>query len=272
MITLIPTGGLANRMKAIDSAILLARHLSAKLRIFWFRDSGLNCRFDQLFEPLEIPGVELIEATTSDLLLYDRPRKKNLWIPRLYQKVAFDACIYVEEATRLYREDFDFKQWAANKNVYLASCIYFYPDEGKRFQPFRPIKPLALQIEEGSRKFSSDTIGIHIRRTDNIASIQQSPIELFIAEMRVAIATNVRANFYLASDSIPDKERLKELFGQRIITSDQAADRNSLEGMQNALVELWLLSKTKRIIGSAQSSFSETAAEISGIECRIVRK
>ncbi|MDD4636209.1 MAG: hypothetical protein PHV66_01190 [Bacteroidales bacterium] len=90
--------------------------------------------------------------------------------------------------------------------------------------------------------------------------------------MRVAITTNVRANFYLASDSVADKERLKELFGQRIITSDKAADRNSLEGMQNALVELWLLSKTKRIIGSAQSSFSETAAEISGIECRIVRK
>ena len=272
MITLIPAGGLANRMKAIDSAILLARHLSAKLRIIWFRDNGLNCRFDQLFEPLEIPGVELIEATTFDLLLYDRPRKKNLWAPRLYQKIAFDACIYVEEATRLYRENFDFKQWAANKNVYLASCIYFYPDEGKRFLPFRPIKSLTLQIEEGSKRFGPDTIGIHIRRTDNIISIQESPIELFIAEMRVAIATNVRANFYLASDSIEDKERLKELFGQRIITSDQAADRNSIEGMQNALVELWLLSKTNRIIGSAQSSFSETAAEISGIECRILRK
>ena len=43
-------------------------------------------------------------------------------------------------------------------------------------------------------------------------------------------------------------------------------DRNSLEGMKFAVVDLFCLSKTKKIIGSVGSSYSQIAAEIGGIE------
>ena len=46
-ILLVPVGGLANRMKAIDSAIKLSRKTNSELHIIWFKDRGLNCRFDQ---------------------------------------------------------------------------------------------------------------------------------------------------------------------------------------------------------------------------------
>ena len=45
--TLVPVGGLANRMKAIDAAIQLISGTDISLKIYWFRDQGLNCRFDQ---------------------------------------------------------------------------------------------------------------------------------------------------------------------------------------------------------------------------------
>lgn len=72
-ILLVPVGGLANRMKAIDSAIKLSRKTNSELHIIWFKDRGLNCRFDQLFEPIDLPNVKITEATWSDYLLYDRP-------------------------------------------------------------------------------------------------------------------------------------------------------------------------------------------------------
>ena len=50
-IWLVPVGGLANRMKAIDSAVALSRQCGSELHIVWFKDPGLNCRFDQLFAP-----------------------------------------------------------------------------------------------------------------------------------------------------------------------------------------------------------------------------
>ena len=60
-ILLVPVGGLANRMKAIDSAIKLSRKANSELHIIWFKDRGLNCRFDQLFEPIDLPNVKITD-------------------------------------------------------------------------------------------------------------------------------------------------------------------------------------------------------------------
>lgn len=272
-LVLIPVGGLANRMKAIDAAIALTKDIQADLRIIWFKDWGLNCRFDELFEPLTLSGIEVKEASLSDLLLYDRPRKKNFYLPRLFQKLLFDECIYENEATKLFYKQFDFRSWAENKLTYIASCVYFYPqDERKLFSVFHPIASLQQKIDEVCSHFGNHTLGVHIRRTDNIASISQSPTELFIARMKEEILQHEETVFYLATDSEEDKKQLTEEFGERLLTSPHKADRGSVEGMQEALVELYIISRTKRILGSMQSSYSETAAQISGIECELLKK
>lgn len=270
-LTLIPVGGLANRMKAIDAAVALSQEAHITLRILWFKDRGLNCRFDQLFEPLNLNGITVKEASFIDKLLYDRPRRRNFYIPRLFQRVFFDACIYEKKATRLFYRHFDFLAWAKDKNCYLASCVYFRPQkERPYFNTFQPTEHIRQQIDTLCRNFNESTIGIHIRRTDNIASIRQSPTDLFIAKMREAIAEDNRCRFYLATDSEEEKNRIKKLFGNRILTYPRAANRNSVQGIQDALTELYILSRTKKIFGSMQSSYSETAAQISGIHCELL--
>ena len=59
---------------------------------------------------------------------------------------------------------------------------------------------------------------------------------------------------------------MKSKYPNRIITLMDDTDRNSLEGMKFAVVELFCLSKTKKITGSVGSSYSQIAAEIGGIE------
>jgi hypothetical protein len=66
MITLVPVGGLANRMKAIDSAIALAREVNTGLQIIWYKDQGLNCRFDELFQQIHVDNIRLKEASFLD--------------------------------------------------------------------------------------------------------------------------------------------------------------------------------------------------------------
>lgn len=272
-ITLVPVGGLANRMKAIDAAYHLAKDCQSRLRVIWFKDQGLNCRFDQLFlHPLD-PIITIREAQSNDLLLEDRPRKKNFFIPWLPEHIKYDACIYEQEATQLFYNNFDYAAWANGRKVYLASCVYFYPQpEEKLFKLFKPTIALQQQIEERCARFNSNTIGIHIRRTDNIASITQSPTDLFVQRMQQAIDKQPDTTFYLATDSEEEKRTLKQTFGERLTTSQQVAERNSLKGMQEALVELYTLSRTARIIGSMQSSYSETAAQIGQIGCEFINK
>ena len=272
-ITLVPVGGLANRMKAIDAAVGLAQEANARLHIIWFKDKGLNCRFDQLFRSLELKDVTLKEASWTDKFIFDRPRRKNFHLPRLFQRVLFDDCIYEHEATQRFYRKFDFLSWAQGKNVYIASCVYFHPQTVRPlFRIFQPIEKIQEQVRTFTDSFSRPTMGIHIRRTDNIASISQSPTELFIEKMREEIGNDEDCQFYVATDSEEEKKRLKDIFGERILTLPRAADRNSIAGMQDALVELYVLSHTRKIMGSMQSSYSETAAQISNIRCELLTK
>ena len=273
-LTLVPVGGLANRMKAIDAAIQLISGTDLALKIYWFRDKGLNCRFDQLFQPLDLPQVSLIEATSFDSFSYDRPRKRNLYIPRFFQSFYFDDCVYEAEATERMYQHFDFRSWAINKRTYLASCVYFFPPapDTRLFQFFHPVPALQQRIDEVSRTFGNRCVGVHIRRTDNLSSINESPTKLFVDRMQMMIQSDKDTCFYLASDSSEEKSKMKAIFGERILTSVTDLSRNSVQGIQDALVELYVLSKTKMILGSVKSSYSETAAQIGQIECQFMKK
>lgn len=273
MITLVPSGGLGNRMRAIASGIALAEAANTPLRIVWFQDWGLGCNFDDLFCPFQLHhlDVELKEASFIDKCLYDRPRRKNLLLPGLYQHFHFDACLYEKEVTTKYYHHFDFLKWCKDRDVYIASCISFFPSRLPKgiFDAFRPIPELQERINKIGHAFPASVVGVHIRRTDNATAIADSPTELFIERMR---QEDEAIDFYLATDSEEVKEEMKREFGDRIITSPHQAKRGDLEGMQDALVELYTLSRTSLILGSSHSTFSNTAAEIGDIQCEIIKK
>ncbi|KAA6324546.1 hypothetical protein EZS27_026138 [termite gut metagenome] len=268
MITLIPVGGLANRMRTIASALSLANDCNTHLRIIWYKDVGLNCEFHQLFQPLPYTKVTLKNASFIDFILYDRPRKKNLWIPRVFQCLLFDKCLYDTKVVR----GFDFLNWAKNKNVFITAYSLFYPVSGFSFSGcFVPKDWIQQRIREQYNLFNKYTVGVHIRRTDNVCSISKSPTELFINWMNDEIQRHPETLFYLATDSQEEKVRLRNIFGARMITLDKEVSRTTSTGIENAVVDLFLLAKTNKIIGSFYSSYTEMAAELSGIECIIMK-
>lgn len=266
MMTFIPVGGLANRMRSIHSAISLCEN--DELHIYWFKDQGLNCRFEHLFKPVPLPNVTLKEANFGDKMLYDRPRKKNLYIPKLYQKLCFDACLYEDETKE---GSLDYQQWKKeHDSVYLASYNQFYQPNKSLKDLFIPTEQIQHQINNACSTHNKQTIGIHIRRGDHDIAIQKSPIELFIAEMEKEIEKEPLTNFYLATDSETEKAMLIKRFGARIITSKDAATRNTTEGIQDAVVDLYALSQTHKILGSFYSSFSEIAAQLGSCKLNIL--
>ena len=68
MITLVPTSGLCNRMRAIASAVSLSKHLGRELEVIWIPDSALGSSFNQLFEPL--PCIRVIQPNKITKHLY----------------------------------------------------------------------------------------------------------------------------------------------------------------------------------------------------------
>lgn len=286
MITLIPIGGLANRMRAVASAFALARSTGHELRVVWFRDRGLNCRFARLFDAGSLPsGIRLTEASGLDALLYDRPRRRNLRVPLVAQSLLFDSRLYENEVAALMERRFDFVAWAKNgaidssapsgtvPRLYIATYSAFlpYPDD-MLSEVFRPVDSIRRKADDIARQFDGHTTGVHIRRSDNAQSIALSPLSLFVERMEREIQADPLARFYVASDSEEDKEALRRRFGERVLTHRFSAERSCPEGIEDALAEMLVLSSTRQIIGSCWSSFSEIAAQLSGIPCIILKK
>jgi hypothetical protein len=162
-----------------------------------------------------------------------------------------------------------FKRLFTNSNkVFIESCY--------RISPLKSINYFKLdgKINETVNKVTENfknTIGIHIRRSDHEESIKKSKTSDFINMMNRFIAEDEQVSFFLATDDGETKNNLKKQFGARIITNDvKNYDRNQKDAIQSALIDLYCLSKTKKIIGSYHSTFSQMAAIIGEIECVIV--
>lgn len=265
-ITLIPIGGLANRISAMTSAINYCLDFDWQLKIIWFKDYGLNCLYTDIFslEGLSNNKIEIRDATWTDYLLKDRPRRKNLFFPELFQYFFYDRRYYESE---LYaRKSFDYYLDGIDRynQVYMVECAAFYNNRNCGHY-FRPIEIVETAIQRNLALLNSRMIGIHIRRTDSVDSIKYSPIDFFIKKMKEEIQRDEDVIFYVASDSMEDKKILKSIFGNKVYWGVEQVSRNSVQGIRDAVVDLFTLSHGVKIIGSYSSSFSQIASELSCI-------
>ena len=269
----IPVGGLANRMKAVASSFILAQQNQIETNVIWFQDWALHAPFNTLFEPIHSPNICIKEASLIDHIIYDRPRAKNLYIPRLFQYFIFRSCLYEKTIQDLKKQNFNFNNWIQKGHVYMASYLDFQEISTDILrQLFIPLPTIQARIDQLCQQFSPYTLGVHIRRTDNTASIEQSPIELFITAIDKEIDLNVDVSIYLATDDESVKLELQKRYGKRLIFAKDKADRSSITGIQGGIVNMYALARTQKILGSFHSSFSELAAQVGNIPLEIIKK
>ena len=269
-LTLVPIGGLANRLFAISSAIAFCKANGYYLKIYWFKDWGMGANFHDLFQKIELPNVELIDAKWYHYV-YDRPRKRNLWLPWIWQRFAFGNRIYEKETSKLAHGKAEIDKLLKNSSNYLVEWYTFY-EGGKLSSWINPISQIQNKVKEFTTLYSSYTVGIHIRRSDHIESINNSPTQLFIDKMKEEINIHPEVRFFVASDSIEVKSELKNVFQNRIVTFAKEVTRGTKNGIFEAVVELLLLSETIKIYGSFNSTFSELAANFTSIPLHILQK
>ncbi len=265
MITVKPSGGLANRMRAIDSALLIGKSTGHEVSVIWEMSFELNCSFRKLFclpDTLDIReySINRYIKRTGDFLVR-KLRKAGIILPFGFERHLFDIDILA-----MKRGNVDFiNTLGSDRSIFINTVHQFY-NSNDSFVAFKPIPELQKIIEQYVRCFSANTVGVHIRRQDNIESIKHSPIEDFISSMEHEIVNNSKTSFFLATDSEQVEKTLRDVFKERILTHKKVLDRNSEVGIQDALIDLFCLSKTKKIFGSYYSSFSDIAAQINNIE------
>lgn len=256
-LTVEPTAGLANRLRVIDSAIAVSRELGSALRVVWTRTPDLGCRFDQLFEPIR--GIQIAERSWTHSRL----------VRHVGSLLKYDRVITQAAVERLMAAGHDFTDLRGARYPYLITCSRFLPAAG-HLEDLMPVPGIGARVVEATARFTPATVGVHIRRTDNAPASARSPTSAFIDALAALVREDARTEFFLATDDPAEETTLRRAFGDRMVALPKHLDRANPEAVKSALVDLLCLSRTRLVLGSHWSSFSELAAEIGRVPLKVI--
>ncbi|MBP3774204.1 MAG: hypothetical protein ILA34_02500 [Bacteroidaceae bacterium] len=265
-LTIVPISGLGNRIRVVASVCVAARHISLPIRLVWRPARDFRAGFYDLFAPIPVGEVPIESGGWAD----EPATKRNFFLPMLLRKRIY------EEEWRCFRPNSDFsliKAAQEHTSLYLDTCYALGPYSSTDVRRlFRPTPELSEKINEVTHLFHGITIGVHIRRTDNLQAIRHSPVSAFRQRIDNMLQSGKADSIFLSTDSEEVRQYFLHTYGNRLITRKPILNRNKLDGIRDAVIDLWALSRTKRILGSYYSSFSETAAEIGDIPLDIITK
>ncbi|UBM58908.1 hypothetical protein LAG90_19095 [Marinilongibacter aquaticus] len=260
-ITVVPFGGLGNRMRAIQSAIELKSTLkiSSTLSICWLEKSELNAPFFSLFQSIGT-AFRLVSGLQYFLFL---KLLKHVFVNQ-YSAVyrfllsPFYDLILLDEDLKSENPEYIHQRCVGKKRILIATCYKFQAFEN--FDNFMP----SVQVKERlhAMHLPKGLVGVHIRRTDHLEIIRESALGMFENEMKALLEKESETQFYLATDEKEVKERLIEQFGNNVLTQAIELNRASPDGVLGAWLDILALSRCEKIICNLKSSFAETALMI----------
>lgn len=265
-------GGLSNRIRCLVSCMRAAKLNNISYGVFWkCLDSYeththlLNCSFSQLFNN----PIEVTEMTNDDIVYKHH-------------------CMIITNSDQLPKQFNTFqsncrKQFTMN-DPYKRNIDFMYNQIPKKlrdeyiqyFQQLTPIDSLQQKIDKFSTQFTPSTISVHIRSWNRNGESGRRDylfnIEKFEAVMK---SKDSSVQFFLATDS----QEVRNYFQQTSTLRDRILmyprntelnhSREQPEGVQEDLIELYLLAKNQELIGSHFSTYSETAWWLAGCPSRV---
>ena len=258
--------GLANRLRVLASASILAECAGRNLLVNWIPSKECNVEWEDLFHtqirscPLPLSGFQVGIDLYNDAVIprcwyQDTPR---LAVPSGPDLVALHTC-----------RNFQPEEMA--NEAYEEAKSLFYRN-------LRPVDTVRKTISDMQKRYfeGRDVIGVHIRRKDHLDFLKKDhrlvcPTNLFVEAMENVLHATPDTKFFLATDDEKEEKLIRRLFARAVIVYEkEGSGRNTTKGMQDALVDWLLLSKTSRIIASYASSFSQEAGMVNRIKTDVI--
>lgn len=241
------SGGLCNRLCTLISTQIACKEKKKNLKIVWRKNRYCGCDFKDIF----VNDFDVIEA--ADTFDFDDWNR-------------FDHYLSSEHKTMFY-VDFWFRPF--EKVLMDVEYAKFDMEVPKKYlkkftQELKSFK-LVDTIEQKIMPVSKNTIGVHIRKSDFLNKSKKLNYNWFEQKMYEEVQKDNQVLFFLATDCNETRNHMIKIFGTKILYypfNFNVDDKNFLQqrsdtvGIQEAVMDLVTLSKTKKIIGSYKSSFS----------------
>lgn len=270
-----PDAGLGNRIKCLISNMRIATKLNRKLLLYWPKSFSCGADFSDLFENKFriISDKEFKDIQKSeDSIRYDYypanldESKKYLLFP------SWRFILLPGDLPKDFVKTFPFED--ANSIEFEFSNVpkklqYLFLSQ---LNKLKIKKSISQKVDEFIKSNGfKDVVGLHVRRNDNNPiRVKTSSNELFFKEIEKILNENPKERFFLATDSKKTEKLFVERYNDKILTFKKIDnDRIKAQTIEESLIELLILSKTKKILGSYLSTFTEIAWWFGGCKAEV---
>ncbi|AYV77974.1 MAG: glycosyltransferase [Edafosvirus sp.] len=278
-----PQNGLGNRLRALASAYNIAKETDRQLIIIWIPDHHCEAKFTDLFKLNYLfKNVTIIEdACKLDLtdtieyiifendhiiknkIIYNYTESKDKYIDDTTKHDIFviSACVLNNKHTEWYKE-----------LLFLKNL--------------EPVDEICSKIYNWSYEHEiNEMIGVHIRmgqtpenaKYEDISNYSESAKlsltkwrnhshwKVFTKEMDKILQKNPNQKFFLCCDSDEIYEHILNdpKYKSHVFFYKKHVYDRSIQQLQTAVIDVYLLSQTQSILGSNWSSFTELAKRLS---------
>lgn len=281
--------GLGNRLRALGSAMAYANNTDRVLVLIWETDAHISADFSDLFSDDMVvishfkptwpfTGYEKWDSSWSKFVYFN------------YMEMEGNGAVKGQQIVD-----------SPDKHVYFKSAYVMeanseltgWDKDNAMLRTLTPVAQVRDMISIHERKGLSDMVGIHIRdRTldrdiknvnfgseyGNAASREmeywreKSSYRTFIGEMHHILSGDSSVKFYVASDTVGVLGKLEQEFPGRIVSTSRDCDGRDGRCVRYALVDIICLARTKELVGSNWSSFTEAASRLGGKAPRLAGK
>lgn len=268
-----PTQGLCNRLLLLDSVHAFAiEHNFNQIYLCWSHSSGFSHEsFESLFNHKLLPANWFI----IDEREYEQAQKKYLNLDQTFeQDTGTLSYIHTNEHETLEyikTHSFTYESYASLDWAFNLNLKYRYDFIKTFIKPSDRLQNIINNIE-----VDYNNIGIHIRRGDAIKSPWSSFFQQSSDDYFDHIINQIDNKFYLSTDSKDIHQDIINKYQNKIIynTAKKFVDDNitihdTKPHQEDAVIDLFCLSKTHKIFGTNWSTFSLVASVINNSRLEI---
>lgn len=282
--------GLGNRLRAYGSAAAHASATDRELIVVWQADAHIAANWTHLYDDSahvvlssflpkwpDMKGGASWDAAWGAFSFYNYMEMdgggavKGQPIPNDPTKSIYFKGAYVMEPTKP-----ELSSWqAANEAI----------------RELKPVPAVMAAVDVHVAAGLTDRVGVHIRCKSLAADIADVPdadaeygitatatmqrwrsaanVNTFAAEMRELVAAKPSTKFYVATDTAAAAVALRADFPGAVDNQPRECDGRDAACVVHALVDLLCLARTRQLLGSNWSSFTEAAVRLGAPEPRL---
>ena len=283
----LPTSGLANQLRGLTSAILLAQDTSRDFYLSWNKHQDMpDISLADLFREPTFADTSITGDSFSwlqrrrfvhrdrELLGLSGRLKKALYAHHQFNSLGIDMTANALRPSEPLILISSYYSYAMSGE----SDLHFYQRRHALYQEFLPVPDVEEAVLGFTQEnFGAHTLGIHLRTGISMRNAKEGiadanhfwpegiPFPLFFELIDDEIGAHPDTRILLATDNTRESAPITERYGDRILmypkkTDDGMVGRSALADQKGALIDLLLLARCQKIIGTYNSTFSYEAA------------